>query len=191
MFPLGIAIAVSVRVSQAVGAREWARVRPIGFGGVGMAMAVMGLFAVGFLLLRVPLVGFFVRDAATAALAAQLLAVAGIFQVFDGVQVVSMGALRGLSDVKIPTLISFVSYWVVALPLCYGLGIAGKSQAVGDVVGVWRSAWRSPGHCCTTRFYHQTRAVGAIAAHDRLGSSHSATLRGRHQWRDAVQHHQI
>ena len=68
MFPLGIAIAVSVRVSQAVGAGEWARVRPIGFGGVGMAVAVMGLFACGFLLLGGPLVGFFVRDAATVAL---------------------------------------------------------------------------------------------------------------------------
>jgi MATE family multidrug resistance protein len=131
MFPLGIAIAVSVRVGQAVGAQESTRVRAIGLGGVGMAMAVMGVFATGFLVLRVPLVGFFVRDAATAALAAQLLAVAAIFQVFDGVQVVSMGALRGLSDVKIPTVISFVSYWMVALPLCYFLGVARRSSAVG------------------------------------------------------------
>ena len=163
MFPLGIAIAVSVRVSQAVGAREWTRVRPIGFGGVGMAMAVMGLFATGFLLLRVPLVGFFVQDAATAALAAQLLAVAGIFQVFDGVQVVSMGALRGLSDVKIPTLISFVSYWVVALPLCYGLGIAGKSHAVGVWWGL-AFGLAFAGALLTTRFFHQTRAIHLPAA---------------------------
>ncbi len=131
MFPLGIAMAVSVRVGQAVGAEEWARVRPIGLGGVAMAMLVMAFFASGFLLLRVALVGFFVRDAETALLAAQLLSVAGIFQVFDGVQVVSMGALRGLSDVKIPTLISFVSYWVIALPLCYFVGIAGRVGAVG------------------------------------------------------------
>jgi MATE family multidrug resistance protein len=131
MFPLGIAIAVSVRVGQAVGAQQWARVRPIGLGGVGMAMTLAGLFASGFLLLRAPLVGFFVRDAATAAIAAQLLAIAGVFQIFDGVQVVSMGALRGVSDVKIPTVISFVSYWIVALPLSYFLGILGHSNAVG------------------------------------------------------------
>ena len=131
MFPLGIAIAVSVRVGQAVGAKEWARVRPIGLGGVGMAVLVMAFSAGTFLLLRVSLVGFFVREAATAALAAQLLAVAGIFQVFDGVQVVSMGALRGLSDVRIPTLISFVSYWIVALPLCYFLGLTVRVGAVG------------------------------------------------------------
>ncbi len=158
MFPLGIAMAVSVRVSQAVGGREWARVRPIGFGGVGMAMAVMGLFATGFLLLRVPLVGFFVRDAATAALAAQLLAVAGIFQVFDGAQVVSMGALRGLSDVKIPTLISFVSYWMVALPVCYFLGIRGKSQALGVWWGL-AFGLAFAGALLTTRFFHKTRAA--------------------------------
>ncbi len=131
MFPLGIAIAVSVRIAQAVGAGEWARVRPIGIGGVGMSLVMMSLFAAGFLLLGGRLVGIFVRDAATGALAVQLLAVAGIFQVFDGTQVVSMSALRGLSDVRVPTVISFVSYWLVALPTCYFLGIKGRSSAVG------------------------------------------------------------
>ncbi len=131
MFPLGIAIAVSVRIAQAVGAGEWARVRPIGIGGVGMSLVVMSLFAGGFLGFGGPLAGVFINDAATAAVAVQLLAVAGIFQVFDGAQVVSMGALRGLSDVRLPTVISFVSYWLVALPTCYFLGIAGRSGAVG------------------------------------------------------------
>ena len=131
MFPLGIAIAVSVRVAQAVGAGEWARVRPIGIGGVGMSLAVMSVFAGGFLLLGGPLAGFFIRDAVTAALAVQLLAVAGIFQVFDGTQIVSMSVLRGLSDVRVPTVISFVSYWLVALPTCYFLGFAGRAGAVG------------------------------------------------------------
>ncbi len=175
MFPLGIAIAVSVRVSQAVGAQEWSRVRPIGFGGVGMAMVVMGLFAAGFLLLRVPLVGFFVRDAATAALAAQLLAVAGIFQVFDGVQVVSMGALRGLSDVKVPTLISFVSYWVVALPLCYGLGIVGKSHALGVWWGL-AFGLAFAGALLATRFFHQTRAVRPPMLSPRDGMAYPAPV---------------
>ncbi len=131
MFPLGIAIAVSVRIAQAVGAGEWSRVRPIGVGGVGMSLVLMVVFAVGFLCLGGPLAGVFVSDAATAALAAQLLAVAGIFQVFDGTQVVSMSALRGLSDVKIPAVLSFLSYWVVALPTCYFLGVAGRPSAVG------------------------------------------------------------
>ena len=88
--------------------------------------------------------GVFVRDAATAALAAQLLAVAGVFQVFDGTQVVSMSALRGLSDVKIPTVISFVSYWMVALPICYFLGALPASFECGRACGgAWRWGWRS------------------------------------------------
>ena len=131
MFPLGIALAVSVRISQAVGAKEWRRVRPIGFAGMGMAVAVMGLFSGGYLLLGTHLVTVFVRDVATATLAAQMLMVAGVFQMFDGAQVVSMSALRGLADVRIPTVISVVSYWVVALPACYCLGIAGRPSAVG------------------------------------------------------------
>ncbi|MBE7212074.1 MAG: hypothetical protein INR65_13720, partial [Gluconacetobacter diazotrophicus] len=70
-----------------------------------------------------------VRDGATAALAAQLLAVAGVFQIFDGAQVAGMGALRGLTDVRGPTVIVFVSYWLVALPTSYGLGIIGHGGA--------------------------------------------------------------
>ncbi len=165
MFPLGIAIAVSVRVSQAVGAREWERVRPIGFGGIGMAVAVMSLFACGFLLLGGPLAGFFVRDAATAALAAQLLVVAGVFQVFDGVQVVSMSALRGLSDVRIPTVISFVSYWVVALPMCYLLGIVGRSSAVGVWWGL-ALGLTFAGAALLTRFLRKTRSGARFGTPD-------------------------
>ena len=163
MFPLGIALAVTIRVSQAVGAGRWARVRPIGFGGVSMAVVVMSLFTCGFLLLGGRLVGFFVRDGATASLAARLLVVAGIFQVFDGMQVVSMSALRGLSDVKIPTLLSFVSYWIVALPACYFLGAASRAGAVG----VWWGLAMGLAFAAVTlvsRFFYKTRAGGPRAA---------------------------
>ena len=131
MFPLGIASAVGVRVSQAVGAGEWGRVRTIGFGGIGMAVALMSCFAVGFLLGGGRLAGFFIRDAVTAALAARLLLVAGVFQVFDGTQVVSMNALRGLPDMRVPTLLAFVSYWLVALPAAYFIGIVGHYGPLG------------------------------------------------------------
>ena len=88
--------------------------------------------------------GFRPRCGDGIAVAVQLLAVAGIFQVFDGTQVVSMSALRGMSDVRIPTVISFVSYWVVALPMCYFLGIARPVQRRGRMVGVGDWGWRSP-----------------------------------------------
>ena len=131
MVPLGLGIAVSVRVSQAVGAGEWTRVRRIGLSGIGMAAAVMCLTASAFLAFGATLAGFFIRDAATAALAAQLLAVAGVFQIFDGAQIVSMSALRGLSDGRVPTGVAFVAYWLVALPTCYFVGSASRAGARG------------------------------------------------------------
>ncbi len=133
MLPLGLGIAVSVRVGQAVGAGEWGRVRRIGLSGIGMAVAVMSVSAAGFLALGGVLAGFFIRDSAVAAIAAQLLVVAGVFQIFDGAQIVSMSALRGLSDVRIPTLIAFIAYWLVALPICYYFGLLRTR----DPRGIW------------------------------------------------------
>ena len=133
MVPLGVSMAVSVRVGQAVGAGEWARVRVIGLGGIGMATAFMATTAGVFLLAGAGLAHLAVHDADTAALAARLLVVAGVFQIFDGAQVASMGALRGLADVRVPTLIAFVSYWLVALPVGYAVGVAGG----GGAPGVW------------------------------------------------------
>ena len=67
------------------------------------------------------------------AIAAKFLLVAAIFQIYDGVQVVVLGALRGLQDVKIPTFITFIAYWMIGLPICYFLG---KEEAYGSF-GIW------------------------------------------------------
>jgi len=65
--------------------------------------------------------------------AASLLLLAAIFQISDSVQVMVLGALRGMQDVKIPTLITFISYWVIGFPVCYFLG---KPNMFGGV-GIW------------------------------------------------------
>ena len=156
MFPLGIASAVSIRVGQAVGADDWGRVRTIGLGGIGMAVVLMGGFAVGFLLGGGRLAAFFIHDAPTAALAARLLLVAGVFQVFDGTQVVSMNALRGLPDMRVPTLLAFVSYWLVALPAAYFIGIVGHYGPLG----IWWGLAAGLAFAATTllgRFLARTR----------------------------------
>ena len=102
----------------------------------------MGLTAAGFLLLGRPLAQGFVGDgpgeAPTVALAAGLLAVAGVFQVFDGVQVVASGALRGMGDVRVPTALALGAYWAVALPACWALGF----RSGAGPVGVWAAVWR-------------------------------------------------
>ena len=66
-------------------------------------------------------------------LAAKLIIVAAFFQITDGVQVVVLGALRGLQDVKIPTLLTFIAYWVIGFPISYFLG---KDEVYGSV-GIW------------------------------------------------------
>ena len=73
----------------------------------------------------------FVTDSEVITLAARLLVVAAIFQLFDGFQVVGSGALRGLSDVRIPAVISFIAYWLLAIPGGYFLGVHGPLGATG------------------------------------------------------------
>jgi MATE family multidrug resistance protein len=64
------------------------------------------------------------------------LFIAAIFQLSDGIQVVGLGALRGMADVKIPTLITLVAYWIIALPLGYILGFSIKMGAFGIWIGL-------------------------------------------------------
>ncbi len=136
MFPLGLAMAAGMRVSHAVGARERGRLRPIGFGAMAFGVVIMAVFAIAFGVGGRRIAGWFVTDGAVIVLAAQLLAVAALFQLVDGVQVIGAALLRGIMDVKVPALITLVAYWGVALPLGYALGIRGPWGAVGVWAGI-------------------------------------------------------
>jgi len=70
------------------------------------------------------------------ALTAQLLLVAAVFQISDGIQVVVLGALRGLQDVKIPTWITFIAYWLIGFPICYYLGLYTDLKSTGIWIGL-------------------------------------------------------
>lgn len=136
MVPLGLGMAVTVRVGQSVGARRFDRVRPITFGGIAMALVVMTATALAFVLLSRPIAGLFVTDPAVLAVAASLLIIAGIFQVVDGTQIVAMNALRGLADVQVPMVFAVFSYWVVALPLAYFLAFSARVGPPGIWIGL-------------------------------------------------------
>jgi multidrug resistance protein, MATE family len=133
MFLLGLSIAVSIRVGEAVGAGQRDRLRAIGFGALGLGTLVMSGFALSLFVAARPLAGLFVDDPAVVETAARLLVIAAIFQIFDGGQVVGAGALRGLTDVRVPTAITFVAYWLIALPLGYIWGVRGG----GGPEGIW------------------------------------------------------
>jgi multidrug resistance protein, MATE family len=119
MIPLGLSQAVSVRIGQARGAREERRYLPIIFGALGTAVLIMGAFAILFMSAGATIATLFIANATVTSLAAQLLLVAGLFQIFDGVQITSSGALRGFEDTRGPMLIGILSYWLVAIPISY------------------------------------------------------------------------
>jgi len=135
MIPLGLSQAVSVRVGQARGAGELARCRPIIGGSLLLAIVVMGFFALIFIFAGKPIASIFTSEPELIQLSASLLFLAGFFQIFDGLQIVSSGALRGFEDVRVPMLIGFSAYWAVALPLCYFGGFVLQWGAIGVWLG--------------------------------------------------------
>jgi MATE family multidrug resistance protein len=140
MIPLGLSQAVSVRIGQARGAKEERRYLPIIFGALGVAVLVMAIFAILFMSAGSTIAAWFVANATVTALAAQLLLVAGLFQIFDGIQITSSGALRGFEDTRGPMLIGILSYWLVALPISYlsafKLGFGPTGIWFGFVMGL-------------------------------------------------------
>lgn len=136
MFPLGMSIAVSLRISRARGEGREAALRPIGFGALAAGLTLMVGFALIFTVAGRFLTGLVTPDVEVATLAARLLLVAAVFQLFDGGQVISVGALRGLTDVRVPTIITFIAYWVVSLPVGYLLAFHTPLQPMGVWTGL-------------------------------------------------------
>jgi MATE family multidrug resistance protein len=136
MIPLGLAIAAGMRISHAVGANERGRLRPIGFGVIGLALVVTLGLAIGLGVGGRGIAAWFVQDLAVIALTGQLMMVAALFQMVDGVQVIAANLLRGVGDVRIPTIITLIAYWVIALPVGYLLGIRGPWGAPGVWLGI-------------------------------------------------------
>jgi MATE family multidrug resistance protein len=122
MFALGLGMAVSIRVGHAWGSQDRRRLRRAGAAGLVLTTAVMSWFALLFLFARYPIARWFTIEPPVVSAAAGMLLVAAWFQVFDGLQVVSLCALRGMTDVRAPAVIAGVAYWLVALPLGYVLG---------------------------------------------------------------------
>ena len=130
MVPLGVGMAGTVRVGQAAGARDESGARRAG--GVAMGLATLSMVgtAVLFWTLPRPLAGLYLDlsdpgNAEVIALAVQLLGVAAVFQLFDGLQVAAHGALQGLKDTRVPMGIAAVTYWGIGLGTGYLWGVRG------------------------------------------------------------------
>jgi MATE family multidrug resistance protein len=136
MVPLGVAMAITVRVGEIVGAGERPRLHRVLLGGWLFGLGFMTLSTLAFLIFGRDIAGQFVSDRGVVDMAARLLIVAGVFQLFDGLQVVSAHALRGVNDVRVPTWIAFVAYWLVALPAGAVLGLGWGHGPLGMWTGL-------------------------------------------------------
>ena len=115
----GLALATSIRVGNQLGQVNYDRMHNIGIAAIIQGALFMLAMAILFILLRNILPTMYIADPAVIKIAALLLVVAGFFQISDGIQVVSLGALRGLQDVKTPTIITFLAYWLIGIPISY------------------------------------------------------------------------
>lgn len=150
MVPLGVAAAAAVQVGQGIGAEAPGRTRRAAGAALVLGLGFMTVTAGIFLSFPGGLSRLFTTDAAAVAVAAALLPIAGVFQVFDGLQAVAGGILRGVGDTRVPMLANILGFWVLGIPVGLllafpvGLGATGlwwglaAGLAVVSVLLIWR-----------------------------------------------------
>lgn len=136
MASLGISTSGSIRVGNAVGRSDVNDTRRAGFSAVLLAASFMAFCGIIFVTFNQFLPTLYISDVNVISVASTLLIVAALFQISDGIQAVGIGILRGLTDVKIPTAITFFAYWILGLPIGYVLGFNYDLQVVGVWIGL-------------------------------------------------------
>lgn len=145
MFAMGLNVTAMIRVSNQKGLNDYKNLIIVARSIFLLAVIVETIFAILFILLHNYLPHLFLNmtdanlaidNAEVILIASQLLIVAAVFQISDGVQVVVLGALRGLQDVKIPMYITFVAYWVIGFPISIYLGLYTDLKATGIWIGL-------------------------------------------------------
>jgi MATE family multidrug resistance protein len=133
MVAMGISSAATIRVSNAVGRQDISGTRMAGFSAAVLCALFMALAGLIFILFRYFLPTLYISDKAVIDITASLLIIVAFFQISDGTQAVGIGILRGITDMKIPTLITLVAYWVMGLPSGYILAFGFDM----GIFGVW------------------------------------------------------
>ncbi|WP_373059798.1 MATE family efflux transporter [Zunongwangia sp. H14] len=136
MVAVGLGVAATIRVGNQKGLGHFRDLRRIAISTFLLVFLIEAVFAVGFILLKNILPTFYIDNAEVVFLAAQLLIVAALFQLSDGLQVVILGALRGLQDVRIPTFICFIAYWIIGFPVSWYFGSEERMGSMGIWLGL-------------------------------------------------------
>ncbi|MDF4004920.1 MATE family efflux transporter [Luteibacter sahnii] len=154
MIPLGLSMAITVRVGNAVGRRDALAVRYAGLSGISLVLVTQFLSSGAMLLFARPIAALYTNDPAVIDMASRLLVLAGFFQFSDGIQVASNGALRGMKDTRVPMVITLFAYWGVGMPvgwwLAFGHDLGARGMWMGLIAGLSMAAillfarfWRS------------------------------------------------
>lgn len=137
MMASGISAASTIRVGNQLGKKDYNTMREVAMASFTMGILFMGCTALLFIVLRHWFPVLYIDDISVRELAASLLIIAAIFQISDGIQVVGLGVLRGLADVKIPTIITMIAYWFMGLPVAYIMGFTLNLGAHGIWIGLF------------------------------------------------------
>ena len=137
MIASGISSAAMISLGYYYGKSDIVELRKSGHSNFYLALILMTIFGLIFIIFRNLLPQLYVSDLAVIEIASILLIIAGLFQIPDGIQAVGLGVLRGIRDTKIPTLVTFISYWIFAIPLSYFLGIILNLGPVGIWIGLF------------------------------------------------------
>lgn len=159
MVPLGLALATTVRVGNALGRGDIEAARRSGWIGIQIALAVQVLAATLLVTFPRVIATIYSLDEGVIAVAAQLLLLAAIFQLSDGLQVSAAGALRGIKDTRGPMIVTVVAYWLIGLPfgywLCFQRGLGPQGLWIGIIGGL-----SVAGVLLAARFRHLTHPKG-------------------------------
>ncbi len=133
MVPLGVSSAAAVRVGQAAGRGDREGVRRGGWMAIVLGVGFMSIAMVTLFVFPSRIISLFTDDASVLSVGVSLLFVAALFQLFDGLQVVTTGALRGLGETRTPMMVGLVGYWGLGIPTGYHLCF----NAGWGVIGLW------------------------------------------------------
>jgi len=145
MVAMGLSVAAMVRVGNQKGKQQFRELRRIAFSIFLLTLVIEIIFALFFVIFNTALpeiyldvkdIENFADNSEVIRIAAKLLLIAALFQISDGIQVTVLGALRGLQDVKVPTAITFIAYWIIGFPISYYLGLYTSYKSNGIWIGL-------------------------------------------------------
>ncbi len=167
MFAMGLSVTSMVRVSNQRGLMDYKKLIVVARSIFLLAIILETVFAIFFIVFHDYLPNIFLNMENTGqildneeviAIASKLLLIAAVFQISDGIQVVVLGALRGLQDVKVPMYITFVAYWIIGFPISYYLGEHTELKAQGVWVGLL-AGLTAAAICLYVRFHYLTKRL--------------------------------